>query len=259
MLSGKKWGRHPPARGQMTKTETEFDRAATSYVQDVNRAVPFWAGEANKFTRIKAAHLRQKLAEYSSGQTPLTLLDAGCGIGLTDEYLKPFFPNLHGFDVSRESVRLAAIRNPEVRYLHASGGKFPYPDGKFDAVFAICVLHHVPPGERLLFLKEVLRVLRPGGCFLGYEHNPHHPMTRWVVGRCQFDKHAVLLSPREGRQLLVQAGFERPSSDFLAFLPWASAGWVAWEARWLSRLPLGAQHVFSAAKPRNSRMDGQSG
>lgn len=233
----------------MTKTETEFDRVAGSYVQDVNQAVPCWAGAMDKYTRIKADHLRRKLAEYFGVHPPLTLLDAGCGIGLTDEYLKPFFPYLHGFDVSRESVRLAAIRNPEVRYLEASGGEFPYPDAKFDAVFAICVLHHVPPQKRPVFFKEVLRVLRPGGGFWIYEHNPRNPFTRYVVRQCPFDQDAVLIPPKDCGSLLKKEGFEPAEVEYMIFFPSESDWWQTQERRWLRHIPWGAQYCLSAKKP----------
>ncbi len=39
----------------------------------------------------------------------------------------------------------------------------PFLDGSFDRVFSICVLEHLPPGLRQFAMKEIGRVLTPGG------------------------------------------------------------------------------------------------
>jgi len=46
----------------------------------------------------------------------------------------------------------------------ADAESLPYPDGSFDLVLGHAVLHHIPDVE--LALREVLRVLRPGGRFV---------------------------------------------------------------------------------------------
>lgn len=39
----------------------------------------------------------------------------------------------------------------------------PFPDGAFDRVFSVCVIEHLPPRVRQFLLREIGRVLRPGG------------------------------------------------------------------------------------------------
>ena len=232
----------------MAKTRPDFDWHAESYERELDRALLPGAGEGIKYSRIKADHLRRQLGKAFGPQARPSLLDAGCGIGITDEFLKRFFPALAGFDVSPKSVHLAKQRNPQVQYKTSDGKVFPFADGEFDAVFAICVLHHVPPQERDLFFNETYRVLRPGGYFFLYEHNPWNPLTRLVVGRCPFDRDAALLSPKEGRRLLKQGGFNLIGSGHLIFLPLESAGWMDWEERWLSKIPAGTQFFLAGKK-----------
>ena len=46
----------------------------------------------------------------------------------------------------------------------ADGMQLPYASQRFDAVLSIAVLHHITtPGRRIHMLKELLRILRPGG------------------------------------------------------------------------------------------------
>lgn len=231
----------------MEKTQPDFDLYAESYEKELNRALPSGAGEGIKYSRIKADHLRRQLGKAFGLGAQLSLLDAGCGVGITDELLKTFFPALAGFDVSPKSIRLAQQRNPEVQYKISDGKTFPFLNGEFDAVFAICVLHHVPTEERDVFFREIYRVLRPGGFVFIYEHNPWNPLTRFVVSRCSFDRDVSLLSPAECRRRIKQGGFKLAGGGSLIFFPLEKATWQSWEERWLSKIPLGTQY-FQAGK-----------
>ncbi|MGI9197734.1 MAG: methyltransferase domain-containing protein [Candidatus Nanopelagicales bacterium] len=71
-------------------------------------------------------------------------------------------------DISPGMVEVA-VRNGEALGLDVSGRvadaeTLPFDDGSFDLVLGHAVLHHIPDVE--LALREVLRVLRPGGRFV---------------------------------------------------------------------------------------------
>src|SRR5207244_9153577 len=67
-----------------------------------------------------------------------------------------------------------------------------------------------------------------------------NPLTRLVVGRCEFDRDAVLLALTEARRRLSAAGFSNIRSRYILFFPWRGAVWRWLEAR-LAWLPLGGQ------------------
>lgn len=113
------------------------------------------------------------------------VLDVGCGVGrvalpLTG-YLSPA-GRYDGFDIMRPLVgwcrRVITPRFPNFRFRHADifnreynpRGKlpgrdfrFPYPDGSFDVVFLTSVFTHLMPPDAAHYLREIGRVLRPGG------------------------------------------------------------------------------------------------
>jgi SAM-dependent methyltransferase len=230
------------------ETGAEFDSYAEAYREHVAKALPPGVGEVDAFARVKVWHLVRAIDSVFPGRRDVRLLDAGCGIGLTDRYLKSVYPNITGFDVSPKSVELAAKANPELSYRCDPSGQLPFEDAGFDVVFAICVVHHVPPAEWLTFFQQLHRVMKPEGLLAIYEHNPWNPATQWVVSRCEFDRDAALLNSSRCSALAAEAGFSAPRARNLLFLPLESETWCSWERRLFSRLPIGAQYEFTARK-----------
>ncbi|MGH3787672.1 MAG: methyltransferase domain-containing protein [Pseudonocardiaceae bacterium] len=96
------------------------------------------------------------------------VLDVGCGIG------KPALRlagerkvEMVGISISRPQIERAntAARAEglakRVTFQYADAMNLPFPDGSFDAVWALESLHHMP--DRLQALDEIARVLRSGG------------------------------------------------------------------------------------------------
>lgn len=228
--------------------KVDFDDHAETYRDQIATALPAGVGEVDAFTRIKVWHLARAIARTFPGRRDLAVLDAGCGIGITDSYLKRSYPLITGFDVSARSVELAARANPELSYHSDPGGALPFASDSFDVVFAICVVHHVPPSEWPGFFRQLHRVMKPGGLLAIYEHNPWNPATRWIVSRCEFDRDAVLLGSWACRKTALAAGFSKPATRNILFLPFEGEAWCRWQDRLLSSLPIGAQYELTARK-----------
>ena len=124
----------------------DFDRYRTSYGEEVGRSIAFSGRDLEHFTRMKARLLLDLVRRHLGDPVSLTALDVGCGIGLTDRFLAGEFERLEGVDIAPGVVEVAAMQNPAVRYRCCDGTRLPFAEGAFDVSFAICVLHHVPPG-----------------------------------------------------------------------------------------------------------------
>lgn len=90
-------------------------------------------------------------------------------------------------------------------------------------------------------------MLRPDGILALFEHNPWHPITRFVVSRCGFDRDAVLLSRSNVCSLLRSVGLHRIESSYIIFIPWGIGVNLVLE-RVLGWLPLGVQYYVAGIK-----------
>jgi ubiquinone/menaquinone biosynthesis C-methylase UbiE len=223
-------------------TPPEFDRYARDYARLHGESIRASGEEPAYFAASKAAYVARAVA----AETPARLLDFGCGIGGTLGFLRDALPRtkLHGMDVSRESLAMAAQAHPDVALSAIEGDRLAMDDDVVDVAVAACVFHHIAPAERAKWLGELRRVLKPGGRLFVFEHNPWNPLTRKVVDECPFDEDAILLSSVETRGLMRDAGFEHTHVDYTIFFPHALAALRPLE-RLLTRVPMGAQYVAS--------------
>jgi SAM-dependent methyltransferase len=221
-----------------------FDTYDKTFAAVVQSSINFSGLSHSFFTDAKADALRGLIStRLQSGCKP-RMLDVGCGVGEIHPVVRPMAGRLCGVDVSAASVTQARRRNPDVDYKIYDGESLPYDAGSFDLAIAICVLHHVPPQRWPTFLREMRRVVRPGGLICLIEHNPFNPLTRLAVARCEFDEDAVLLRGGRARGLLVDVGLQDTDLHYFLMLPSAAPLARRVEHRF-RRLPLGAQYVVS--------------
>ncbi|MFF8997625.1 class I SAM-dependent methyltransferase [Streptomyces achromogenes] len=99
---------------------------------------------------------------------PGRLLDVACGTGIVTRRLAAARPGLRvtGADLTSAMLRRAAARLPG-RVVRADSRRLPFPDGAFDAVTTIWLLHLLDDPEDLrAVVAECARVLRPGGVYV---------------------------------------------------------------------------------------------
>jgi ubiquinone/menaquinone biosynthesis C-methylase UbiE len=177
-------------------------------------------------------------------------LDFGGGIGDSVPYVRHYFPGaaLTCLDVSDRSLELARKRHgSEARFVAFDGFRIPFDPDSFDVAFAACVFHHIDATSQPVSLRELERVLRPGGHLFVFEHNPFNPLTRHVVNTCQFDDNAVLIAGRNMQRALRKAGFLDVQLRYRIFFP-RLLSMMRWMEPYLTWLPLGAQYCVWGRK-----------
>ena len=117
------------------------------------------------------------------------VLDVGCGPGrLTRVVAERVRPNgsVVGIDASEEMIRRARSRRggDGIQFQVARAQDLPFGDAEFDALACTLVLHHVAGADRAEAVREMYRVLKPGGRLVIAEFAPgRRPFGHRLLGR----------------------------------------------------------------------------
>jgi ubiquinone/menaquinone biosynthesis C-methylase UbiE len=138
----------------------------------------FWSA----YDRLLALDLKGKRA-----------LVPGCGFGEDAIRLARLGATVEAFDISPDVVDVAKRRCAEFGYGGVNFGVMPsealiYPNDAFDLVLFIDILHHV---DIPATMREVMRVLKPGGRIIGNELYTHSWMQKnlresWLVEKALY-------------------------------------------------------------------------
>jgi SAM-dependent methyltransferase len=134
----------------------------------------------DEFLATGAAEIRSVMRQLEDFQIRVArgrALDFGCGAGRLTQALGEFFDQTYGIDISPSMIERACElnRRGEKCTFHVNGradlGLFP--EDYFDFVYTNIVLQHIHPRYSLAYIREFVRVLRPGG--VAVFQLPTHP------------------------------------------------------------------------------------
>ena len=223
-------------------SQAEFDRFAVTYERDLAKALAVTGDGRDFYAQRRIDWTAQCVSEH--GLDVRRILDYGCGDGRNLPMLvSKFKPHeALGVDVSSASIALArkSISTEKMSFLTTDEWT---PDGKMDLAYVNGVFHHIQPVDRKESLLAIRRALKRGGLFAFWENNPWNPGTRYVMSKCEFDKDAITISPREARRILSQAGFEILRVNSIFYFP-HQLRILRPAERWLfsEDIPLGGQY-----------------
>jgi len=131
---------------------------------------------------VKRALIQQ--ADLQPGQK---VLDLACGTGTLAVMVKEFEPalKLMGVDADqrmlKKAKRKAASAGVSIAFDQALSFSLPYEDADFDQVLSTMFFHHLTWDEKVRSVREVYRVLQPGGHFYVADWGaPDSPLMRYL-------------------------------------------------------------------------------
>ncbi len=161
----------------------------------------------------------RRLALQGLTITPETeILDLCCGSGQATQVLVQYSQKVMGLDASPLSLQRARRNVPQAAFVEGFAENMPLEDGRFDLVHVSAALHEMSPEQLDAILREVYRVLKPGGVLaIADFHRPHHPI--FIPGLYLF---LWLFETETAWQLLntnlvdklQEIGFQVPSPQF---------------------------------------------
>jgi SAM-dependent methyltransferase len=141
----------------------------------------------------------------------INVLDLGCGAGNSIDLFRSINPDINWFGVDVKSSPEGKLRTrTDGDFRTYDGINLPYDDNFFDFIYSNQVLEHVRHPDSLL--KDVFRVLKPGGYFTGSVSylEPYHSFSIY-----NFTPYGIMVS-------LCDTGFQlkemRPGIDGLTLI-----------------------------------------
>lgn len=125
--------------------------------------------------RIPLTHLANSVPIYlyfslllnKSNLKTASVLDLGCGTGRNISYVKDSTKQygFYGIDYSNACINYAFAKYTKfgVNFARYQGKMIPYPDNTFNFLVSSHVIEHISKNEANLFVKEIIRVLKPNG------------------------------------------------------------------------------------------------
>ena len=127
------------------------------------------------------------------------IVEVGAGAGRLGD-LYDGYDEIYLVDYAASQLEQAHARwghDPRYRFVQGDIYSLPFPDGYFDTVVIVRVLHHVK--ELALALREVARITAPRGTYLTEFANKRHlkAMLRYLLKRGKAGENPFLLAPYE--------------------------------------------------------------
>jgi ubiquinone/menaquinone biosynthesis C-methylase UbiE len=161
---------------------------------------------------------RRRLLEQAALQPGHRVLDIGCGTGTLVTLIKRLHPDVDVVGLDPDPKALARARRKaeraglSIQFNQGFSDELPYAEASFDRVFSSFMLHHLEAIEKENTLREVRRVLKPGGSlhlldFATSESTGAGILTRWLHSSVRLKDNAE----QNIANLISHTGFELPA------------------------------------------------
>jgi ubiquinone/menaquinone biosynthesis C-methylase UbiE len=141
-------------------------------------------------TRLRRSY--HQVLQAQLPQTPQTIVDLGCGVGLSTFALQDVYPQaeITGIDLSPYFLAIAAYNsqkynNPDCSqsipvWLNRAAESTGLPDASVDLVSLCLVCHELPQTATREIIQEARRILRPGGHLAIMDMNPQSEFLKRI-------------------------------------------------------------------------------
>jgi SAM-dependent methyltransferase len=149
------------------------------------------------FPRHIAEHYVEKRTGLIKDLLPLggLVLDVGCGTGQLGQAIASAGYDVFGVDLSASMVARARDRGLAGTFSGITTA-LPFADNSFDLTLTVATLHHLETPENVaLTVREMGRVVKPGGFIVLWDHNPANPYWPILMKRVPQDSGDERLVP----------------------------------------------------------------
>jgi len=181
----------------VSNTQASYDQVAVEYAEKFKDEM-----DDKPFDRDCLERLAREVGNLGP------ICDMGCGPGQIARYLHRQGVDTLGVDLSPRMVAEAQRLNPEVHFHQGNMLSLPDEDNSWGGIAAFYCIIHIPREQIVVALREMKRVLKPGGVLLVTFHIGQEikHLDQWWEKSVNLDFSFYL--PEEMETWLKEAGYE---------------------------------------------------
>lgn len=153
---------------------------------------------------------KRPLIEQAEIKSGFRILDIGCGTGSMAVLIKKLHPDAEVIGIDPDPAALSIGRRKakraglSVEFDRGFADHMPYADASFDRVFSSFMFHHLEAEVKSATLREIRRVLKPGGSLYLLDFVREHGSHSGTAGSGQLvHRHGALADRIEGRMTSI--------------------------------------------------------
>ncbi len=172
-------------------------------------------------THVQEHYLQRRVRYIRQHAPAASAIDVGAGTGVLAERLADAGMDVVALDPFPGMLEQLRRRRPGMETVVAHGEAIPFPDNSFDLAYSVAVMHHIAdPGKVRRTLAEMVRVTRPSGHIVIWDHNPRNPYWPNLMKRVPQDVGSERLASMEELLAgLAAAGAAIERADRLGMMP----------------------------------------
>ena len=162
-----------------------------------------WLCRSDRWRSTVAQRLPWAIGDADLGPN---VLEIGPGPGLTTDLLRTSVPRLTALEIdpALASSLNSRLKGSNVQVIEGDATGMPFGESEFSGAVSFTMLHHVPSQElQNKVFAEVLRVLKPGGLFVGSDS-----LQNWLMRIIHIGDTLVPVNPDTFGVRLERGGFE---------------------------------------------------
>lgn len=142
-----------------------------------------------------------------SQKPPKNIVDLGCADGRMLDSIHQHYPEAYciGIEYSQELVDFSKEMFSGIEVVKGDVQSLELENDNFDVAIATAVIEHVPEPSKMI--REVKRILKPGGIVILTCPAPFWEKLASMLGYLEKDKHYMVMNLKQLSNLVVQAGF----------------------------------------------------
>jgi trans-aconitate methyltransferase len=171
--------------------------------------------ERTRWTKLRLAALLP-LVDPRPGDR---ILDLGCAAGALTHFFSQRGATVTGIDSEPKAIEKARSLFPDLQFEQADVRSLPQSDHSIDKAVAGDLVEHLDEPTLNAMLRELRRVLVPGGTLSIYTPNPKHPIERLKAHDFVLAQNPTHIGLRTGDQLVAALERNGFTVDHLGWTP----------------------------------------